>query len=92
MADKIFIDGVMFKLPREGAPDFVVGSLSINMPKLIAWYEQNVQKDWINGEIKIGRSGKPYVEQDTWEPKIQEGKPEPAPEAPAPDFDDDLPF
>ena len=32
-----FPDGIIFKLPRENAPDFVKGSLSLKRADLIKW-------------------------------------------------------
>jgi len=63
-----FVSGMYFKQPREGAPDYVVGKLSINRDKLLAWLtaKQPNEAGYINCDIKIGKSGKPYVAVDNW--------------------------
>src|SRR4051794_16002397 len=64
MAEKKFIDGLSYKYPREGAPDFVKGSLSIKVNDFATWFatwrDANPDEAWINIDLLEGRSGKPY--------------------------------
>jgi hypothetical protein len=88
--EKIFADGFRFER-RENAPEFVVGRLSMKVDEAIAFMKSYEKGGWINLNILIGRSGNPYVELDTYEPK----KAAPAPQQTAQvddDDEDDVPF
>jgi hypothetical protein len=65
--EKVFADGFVFKM-NPNSPEFVVGSLSLKADDAIAFIKEREKKGWVNLNIKIGKSGKPYVELDTWEP------------------------
>lgn len=73
MADKIFPDGLIYKKPREGAPTFVKGSLSIKVPEFIAFlqkYQSNggwVNLDLLNSEQKDTL----YLTLNTYQPKSE---------------------
>lgn len=81
--DKIFADGMLFKR-RDNAPEWVVGSISIKVDDFVKFCKDNEDKGWVNLEVKVGKSGKPYVELDTWKP---EKKADATPQA-----DEDSPF
>ena len=66
--EKVFADGFIFKR-NEKAPEWVVGSMSIKVDEAMAFLAQNESKGWVNLNVNIGKSGKPYVELDTWKPK-----------------------
>jgi len=94
--DKIFAEGFSFKR-QENAPDFVIGRLSMKVDEAIEFMKTHEKKGWVNLNIKTARSGNPYIELDTYEPKSSSdgAKPkesEPLPPAPAEDDDEDLPF
>jgi len=74
MESKVFVDGMIFKLPSEKAPDFIKGKLSIKVEEFMAFMLTNEKKGWLNIEMKIGQSGKPYCELDTWEPNQGSGR------------------
>lgn len=63
-----FVDGLIIKAPREGAPEFVKGSISIKREELIQWLS-NKQDEWINLDIKESRGGKWYAQINTWKPE-----------------------
>ena len=65
--EKIFADGFNFKM-NPNSPEWVVGSLSLKAEDAIAFINENTDNGWINLNINIGKSGKPYVELDTWKP------------------------
>ncbi len=66
MADKIFPDGIIFKKPREGAPDFVKGSLSFKVDEAVAFLKEHQNKGWVNLDLKKSKAGKLYLELNTF--------------------------
>jgi len=68
MSDKKFIDGLLVKPPRDRAPDYVVGSISIKREELIRWL-QGQSGEWINADIKVAQSGNWYAQVDDWKPQ-----------------------
>ena len=67
-----FADGLIVKAPRNGAPDYVIGSLSIKREELIAWLSAR-EGEWVNLEMKRAQSGKWYAVVDNWKPN-QDGQ------------------
>lgn len=67
MSDIEFIDGLSFKAPKEGAPDFVKARGSIKREDLIAWLQAK-DGDWINFDLKEAKGGKLYASVDNWKP------------------------
>ena len=91
-----FIPGLIAKAPGDKAPEYVKCKLSIKRAELLAWL-QSQSGEWINGEVKVSRNGKMYVQLDTWKPNQGERqeprKPAQSKAPPADDFEDDsLPF
>ena len=76
MADIKFAEGLYYKEPNTNAPDFVKGGLSIQKEKLMAWLEMTDanEKGYINLDIKVSQSGKPYISINEWVPKNTEKK------------------
>ena len=89
MAEAEFPKGLIVKAPRDGAPDFVIASISIKREELIEWLSSK-DGDWINLDVKEAKSGKWYCAVNTYKPK-QEQQQAPAP-AHGGDFNDDIPF
>ena len=83
MDDKVFVDGMLAKKPDEGAPDFVKLKLSIKLDEFGAWVAAQKKSDpdieWLNIEIKEGRSGKWYAERNMWKPLADQPARQPAP-------------
>jgi hypothetical protein len=95
MADKIFADGLIFKAPREGAPEFVKASISIKVAEFISFLEANVKPDgWLNLDVKESRGGKLYCELNTYQRGGRSySAREEAQEEPVDDINpDDIPF
>lgn len=68
-----FPDGIYFKEPRQGAPEFAKGSISIKVEKAIAWLQANVNDGgYVNLNLKVSKGGKAYCEKDTWVPTKKE--------------------
>ena len=65
-----FPDGIFYKEPHTNAPDFVKGSLSINIAKTIGWLNTKAQSgEWVNLSVKVSKNGKTYLAVDNWKPK-----------------------
>lgn len=64
--DKVFADGFIFKR-SDNAPDWVVGKLSVKVEDAIAFLQANAKNGWVNLNINSAKSGKYYMEVDTWE-------------------------
>ena len=91
--EKEFVNGLIFKLPHENAPDFVKGSLSIRREEMTEWLLSK-GGEWINIDLKVSRAGKPYAEVSNWKPKQGvDDTPNQSPRGENPDnFDDNIPF
>ena len=72
MSDIQFVDGLLVKAPRDNAPDFVKGSISIKRAELIATLT-GMSGDWINLDIKESKGGKWYASVNDWKPEGQAG-------------------
>lgn len=70
--EKNFVDGLLVKLPDDNAPSFVKLKLSMKLDDFGSWISSQKKEDssleWINIEIKEGRSGKWYAERNMWKP------------------------
>jgi hypothetical protein len=64
--DKVFADGFIFKR-SDNAPEWVVGKLSVKVEDAIAFLKANAKNGWVNLNINAAKSGKFYMEVDTWE-------------------------
>ena len=74
--DRQFVDGFFFKTPRQGAPDYVIGSVSIKVDEFVKLAEKNVNGGgYVNIDVKISKKGNAYGELNTW--KAKEKKEEP---------------
>lgn len=67
MSDIEFIDGLSFKAPKEGAPDFIIARGSIKRLDLIAWLKAK-EGEWINFDLKEAKGGRLYASVDNWKP------------------------
>jgi hypothetical protein len=66
--EKIFVDGLIAKKPREAAPAWVKCDLSIKREELLDWLAKQTG-EWVNVQVCEARSGKWYAEVNTWKPK-----------------------
>jgi len=70
--DKVFVNGLMYKDPRPGAPDFIKANLSIKREELITFLQEQTD-EWINVDVKESKGWKNYCEMNTWKkPETQE--------------------
>jgi hypothetical protein len=66
--EKIFADGFNFKM-KANSPEWVIGSISLKADQAIEFINKHTDKGWVNLNVNIGKSGKPYIELDTWKPE-----------------------
>jgi hypothetical protein len=71
MADKKFINGIIFK-KKENAPDFVIGSLSIKVEEAMASIQEHAKNGWVNLDIKKSQKGTYYVEVNEYQKDKQD--------------------
>jgi len=83
-----FVDGLIIKKPRDNAPDFVKGSISIKREELAKWLNGQ-QGDWINLDIKESQKGTWYAQINEWKP---EGGQDNVPKENKAEFEDKIPF
>lgn len=71
--DGSLIGGVYPKERNPNAPDWKIIECNINLPQFSefvrAWKAINPDKEWLNMEFLISKSGKPYAKENTFEPK-----------------------
>ena len=102
--DKEFVDGLIVKAPRDGAPDFVKMSISIKRADLGNWL-RGKEDEWINIDVKESKGGKWYAAVNDWKPEnkpaehhsgaVEQKNPTyggSAGQTPDPGFSDDIPF
>lgn len=91
MSEINFPKGLMVKQPRQGAPEFVKGSISVKSAEFIE-YLKGMKDEWVNFDIKVSKDGKWYCALNDWKPTNtgggvhQQSKPNLA------SSNDDLPF
>lgn len=68
----VFADGMIFKKPREGAPDFVKGSLSFKVEEAIAFLTKHNNNGWVNVDLKKSQKGTLYLQLNDWKPEKKE--------------------
>lgn len=75
--EPIFADGFFFDRPREGAPDFVKGRMSIMAEKAIAFITKHKNEaGYVNLDFLKSKDGKKlYFQLNTWKPDMSD-KPE----------------
>ena len=76
--DPVFADGFIFKRPREGAPDFVKGALSIKVGEAIAFLQKHNNAGWVNLDLKNSQGGKLYLQLNDWKPTPKDNEQPPA--------------
>ena len=68
MAENKYIKGLIIKAPKQGAPAFVKGSISIKREEMLEWLK-TAQGEWINLDIKESKESKKwYAEINEWKP------------------------
>ena len=70
MADEaVFMQGIFVKDPHANAPDFVLAKVSFKVEDVCEFLRANANDaGYVNSALKRGKSGKMYLELDTWKP------------------------
>lgn len=76
----IFPNGIIFKKPREGVPEYVKGHLSFKVDEACSFLQEHANSGWVNLDIKMSKEKKLYLQLNTWKkeetPKAEEPKEE----------------
>lgn len=68
--EKQFAEGIFWNDSREGAPSFIVGSMSFKVAEVIPFLEKHVNNaGYVNIDVKVSTQGKTYLELNTWKPE-----------------------
>jgi hypothetical protein len=67
--EKVFVDGLIYKAPRENAPDFVRGSLSVKVDEFKKFLDTYNEKDWVNIDMLKSKKGSIYFALNQWKPQ-----------------------
>ena len=65
---KIFADGLIYKAPKQGAPEYVKGSISIKVDEFKAFLDKHVNNGWVNLDFLKSQKGKLYFALNEWKP------------------------
>ena len=96
--ETVFLDGFIFKRPRDGAPDFVKGEMSIKADEAIAFIQKHTKNGWLNADLLASKDNtKLYFKLNTWEKPVEVSAPvapTPAQQVPAGEqiAEGDIPF
>ena len=74
--ENIFADGLSFRKPKEGTPDFIKGCLSVKVDQFTAFINKYQKNGWVNIDLKKAKSGKLYLALNTYEKKEEPKKEE----------------
>jgi len=94
MSETELARGFYFDEPKENAPNWVVGKVSINKEQFLGWLEKQTANDkgYVRLDVKRSKEGKIYASLDTWKPS-GERRQEPVPAVDMDDLDDSgIPF
>ena len=94
MAEKEFVNGMIVKEPRNGAPEWLKLNISIKRMDLLKWLGER-QDEWVNLDVKMSKNGKMYAEVNNWKPdkdKTNKVIKEPVYGSLEGDFNDPIPF
>ena len=99
MSDKVFAEGFYFRIPRESAPDYIKGTVSVHAEKFSEFLNKHKDDEgYVRLSIKESTKGTVYAELDTWKPTakpqaLKEVDVRPKVEYPKNDINpDDIPF
>jgi len=68
--ETIFTDGLVFRMPSEKAPDFILLSMAVKAHKFFQWCQEHQdERGWVNITIKRSQKGTIYADLDTWKPE-----------------------
>jgi hypothetical protein len=75
MNEKKLLKGIYFDRPREGAPDFVKGRMSIKVEDAVAFLQENKNEaGYVNADLLVSKDGqKLYFTLNDWKPEKKAG-------------------
>lgn len=75
--EKKLLKGIFFDRPREGAPSFVKGRMSIKVEDTVEFLRENVNEaGYVNADLLQSKDGtKLYFQFNDFQPKPKEDKP-----------------
>ena len=89
MADKVYAEGLYANAPRDGAPDFVVGTMAIQKDRFMGWLA-NIDADE-KGYVRLNVT-KQRDDVTKWSVSLDTWKPTQVKEPSAPAEEDNVPF
>lgn len=67
MDDDLLVDGMFVKAPREGSPDFVKGSISVQVDKAVEYLQKHRKEDgYVNMDILLSKKNTLYLKRNTY--------------------------
>lgn len=69
--DKKFADGLIYKAPKPGSPDFVKGKVSVKVDEFKKFLDENNDGGWVNLDFLKSKAGKFYFVLNDWKPQQQ---------------------
>ncbi len=70
----IFGEGLFFKRPKEGAPEYVKGQLSVNLRKFFEFAQKFKGNEYLNFDLKVSKTGTLYLQLNEYGLKGNETK------------------
>ena len=66
--DNKYTDGFFYNEPRQGAPEFIIASISFSKARFLTWLDNQAEdeKGYVKIDVKRGKEGKIYRELNTW--------------------------
>ncbi|MEK7112556.1 MAG: hypothetical protein AAB875_04460 [Patescibacteria group bacterium] len=63
-------DGISFFPPREKAPDFIIGAISVHPARFVTYLRDQKTNNagYVQFDVKMSKKGRPYVELNTYKP------------------------
>lgn len=69
--ETVFADGMIFKRPRDGAPEFVKGSMSFKVEEFKSFLDKYNNNGWVNVDLLLSQKGSLYCKLNTWKKEEQ---------------------
>ena len=64
----VFADGMFFSKPKETAPEFIKGEISIQVTEFTAFLKKHENgAGYVNLNLKKSKGGKLYIDLNSWE-------------------------
>ncbi len=67
----IFPAGMIWKEPKENAPEFIKGNISIKVAEFVEFLKEYENDGWVNLDLLKSKGGKLYLKLNEWKPKTE---------------------